>query len=156
MAKYKLVAGRHTQNEIKDGKVVMIDHPEGKTDRDGKVLIVPKEVRYNPGDEFEALVDLVKTQNRRGSIKFEYAGRNVNPDDPFLRREGESARAFAARMAALADDEETAPALPAADELDSMTVEQLRKMAKEDRVDLGTAKSKDEIIKAIRAALIEA
>ena len=91
--------------------------------------------QYNPGDPVEADSDLCKKFNTPGDLpRFERL-----PDDAPLTA-----------TPTLAPTESVAA--PAEDTLDSMTVEELREWAASEEIDVRGAKTKEQLVKAIRAA----
>ena len=116
MPKFKLLSGRHTEND-----------PTGKID---PVTKLPVSVTYKAGDVFASKSDLDKRFNQPPmSIKFE--------------RIHETPVA-AAQQAAISDT------------LDAMTVEELKAYAESEELSLGKAKTREEMVKVLRAALIHA
>lgn len=104
-----------------------------KFDRDTRQRTTVKRM-YSPGESVESDRDLCKLFNRPGSIKFERL-----PDPP-------QAQSFQGQQNAVATAVKESP------DLDGMTVRDLQALAEEEEIDLGGAKTKDQMVKTIRQA----
>lgn len=119
------------------------------------------QLHLKAGDEFYSMRDLVAGDP---GGKFEYA-EQYTPDNESLQRPGESFEDFVNRLVAIRDERQKADAEAdmvaagddeddgAGDGLPKMSVAELRAMAERNNIRLGTAKSKDEIIAALRKAV---
>jgi hypothetical protein len=107
------------------------------------------------GDIIETDRNLMAMFNSQGSIKFERAD-GLRPED---RRDGETAKQYAARLAALAAEAALAAAQEEQGETatyEQMTVDELKRHAAAEEIDLGNAKSKQEIIKVLAGSKVHA
>ncbi len=124
MAYYRVIKGRHL--EFQDG-----------SQGDRRVSKI-----YDTGEIVESAVDLCEAFNQvdeQGvprSIKFE--------------RVDSVGRPLAKRKVKPKVSQQQQQSEPASDGLDGLTIEELRKFAAEEEVDLGDAKKKEDIIEAIR------
>jgi hypothetical protein len=136
MAKYKfkLLAGRHSINIGTDAK------PEIK--------------RYGMGDIVETDQELDKLFNSRGSTKFE---RLAYEEPDTLESLAEAEANLAKRKAALLTKKD-APVEPKSqsDDLSKLTLPELQEIANSNGIELGRAKTKDEVLKVVKAALVTA
>lgn len=131
MAKYRLLAGKHSQKE---------ENPETKQ----------KEVKiYKRGDVFESKHDLLKFNAGPGAMKFEKV------EEPPPRA---ASRAAAPPPEPPPPPEAKTIQPPPRNQqeyhaaLDKMTEKDLRALAAEEEIDLKGAKTKEDIVKAIKAA----
>jgi hypothetical protein len=132
MARYRLLAGKHAQKE---------ENPETKH----------KEVKiYKRGDVFESKHDLLKFNAGPGAMKFEKVeesenqprrARTESPPPPPPHTVVETPAGKAPR-----NQQEFVAAL------EKMNEKDLRALAAEEEIDLKGAKTKDDIVKAIRSA----
>jgi hypothetical protein len=121
MSLFRLLRGQHAQGHYPQG------HPK-----------VGNPIVYEAGDIVESDADLLFLNGKVGSLgpKFE-----VVHDD----------RLHATDRVNLAKKEMPVdPASPQGDGLDSFTLDELKQLAEDDEVDLGKAKTKEQVIKAIR------
>lgn len=134
MARYRLLAGKHAQKE---------ENPETKQ----------KEVKiYKRGDVFESKHDLLKFNAGPGAMKFEKV------DD----QENQPRRARTESASQTQQQHHTSVETPAGKPprnqqefvtaLEKMNEKDLRSLAAEEEIDLKGAKTKDDIVKAIKVA----
>ena len=132
--RFQLLAGRHAELDPTDPKKRRSILYAAPILGQGGRVIVPEDARKLHGDVIETDVDLCAKFNRPGSEKFRRL-----PDAP------DTAVANAARAGF-----EGKP-LPSDDNLESMTVQQLKDLALSEDIELGDATRKDQIVQAIRA-----
>lgn len=101
-----------------------------RTDAEGRRQTSSQRL-YKPGETVESDRDLAKLFNHPGSIKFERL-----PDPP---------QSTAQPAVAVAERPDV--------DLDSMTLRDLQALAETEEIDLGGAKTKDQMVKVIRQAL---
>lgn len=167
--RFRLIEGNHVQNEIINGVRTMIPDPRQERDDEGKVIPTPqnpqgkvrmvgKSVQYSPGDVFEAATDLAA---RMGPEKFELVeGSRLGTFqwDP----KAETLEAFNARVkASFKDQEDTTGGTDRIDHsadkvLESMSEQELKAHAEENEIDLKGAKGKNDMLRAIKAAMAPA
>lgn len=122
-----------------------------------------KGITYKAGenDIFESEKDMLKKNGIGGIAKFEeVAGSTQTVQNPWMRMDGETAKQFAERMRRLADEaektaeEESKQAHTKTEETgtpyEDMTIDELKKLANEEEINIKGARTKDEIIKMIR------
>lgn len=132
MAKYKLIAGGHVQ-----------DDPGGKKDeRTGRVV----DCRFGPGDIVESKDNLAALWPEKFQPVFSEGVSGLD------RQMGESARQYAKRLQVMAQqaakdaDEELT-----SDTLENMTDKELKAYADENEINIGTAKTRADMLKILRA-----
>lgn len=150
--KFKLVRGGHVQNEIRDGKEVLVKDKDGND--------VPREARYYPGDCFEANQDLCERFNIEGtpdrfkllpeSFKIKYKEEPVKDSDaPHVTKTVDERATRKANESAETEDEEPY------DEMDSLTVAELHDLADENGVEYKKSDKRNDLITKIRAAIAQ-
>lgn len=119
-----------------DGSAVMED------------VIEKVQLDLNPGDEFWATRNLAKEDQ----YKFELV--NGVSDNGLQQRPGETLDEMIDRLVAMRDGQKKESEAPQEedDNLDGMSVAELREFAKRNGIDLGSANTKDKIAAVIRAA----
>jgi hypothetical protein len=111
-------------------------HCEGEKDEDNRLIM------YKQGDIVETKSDLCAKFNSVGSVKFE-------------RIETENAQLPLSKPVTQAPGGSVKTATPAANPIDTfeaMSVEELKKHAEQEEINLGKAATKPEIIKVLRSA----
>jgi len=140
MKRFELLAGVHIQADHDWEPDPDSDVPLEKQKRPSK--------KFVKGDTVESRDDLVKNL---GDQKFRFLGESVAK----VRREPEVLRIGDGSEPNPESDEstivETEPTVPN-EELDSMTVVELHELAEAEEIDLGTAKTKPQLLKAIKTA----
>lgn len=164
MPRFRLLMGRHIEAKRDAKGNIMHGKPTGQNPKGAKLT-----VSYNRGDVFDSPNDLDLMFNQPGSAKFE---RVVDAHQEVWDRNKETLAQFTKRMEgkesqqpATGTEPETTPVGEAAkagfntaftDLYGSMTVAELKKHAEEEEIDLRGATKREEILKAIQAALAEA
>lgn len=149
-------AKKPPQKEVMRFRLLAGAHQQGRND-DGTPRL------FKPGQIIESTVDLTQcnSKNPAATRKFERvfsdgstdsAGRL--PPNPFAKDKRESAAEYSARMAAMAKkfQEHAELASKQHEDLELLTVADLRKYAADNEIDLGDAVDKDEILALIRRA----
>lgn len=121
-------------------RVVNGSHSNGERDPATGKLIT-----YKKGEVFESKHDLVKTHNSNVSVKFERM-----PEGALPSRSPVAQAAIAGASQAL-----TPPGKSAfgSAELEVLTIEELKKLAEQEEIDLGKLTSKKDIIARIQSAV---
>lgn len=100
---------------------------------------------WKRGQVVETAKDLLK-HNRQGLRKFE----QVHDDTP--ADEGQLLGSKGGEPGPLHENPAVVPALPVNDTLSSMSLEELQKLAASEGINLGKARTQEQILKVIRAA----
>ncbi len=141
-AKFKLVRGHHFEggNETPgpDGKPLNLT--------DAKPL-----TKYVPGDIITSNIDLAAKFNSPGSIKFQRLDADLRPQDMTLeelqaQREALDEAIESRQKASSREEFELDP------DLMKMTLPKLLELAENEEINLGDAKKKEDVVRAIQAA----
>lgn len=142
MAKYKfkVLAGGHSENEGTDQN--------------------PKLKRYRMNDIVETDQELDKMFNSPGATKFARLDYTEPDTEESLAREEELLKQRREAIAKKKEAESKAPvetsSSPNDDYLDKMDLNELRSTASANSIPLGKAKTREEVLKVIKEALVEA
>lgn len=146
--RFKLLMGRHSYNVGTDQN--------------------PKLIRFGMGDIIETDKELDKMHNSPGSTKFERLAFEGPDTDEYLAKLQAELDARKAKLAKAKEPEKvpepsggeaiaaTTVIAPGDDEFTKMDMNQLRSIAKSNGIQLGNAKSRDEVLKVIRENMVEA
>ena len=138
MPRFKILHGKHTQKE------------QVGTNPDGSPVFRPVTYGRNTpkGDVVDSPSDLVAKFNSPGSTKFELIPEPARHYAPPVAAVAPTPVTLAQATAAAY----TPPSKPLTDALDQMSVGDLKKFADSEEIDLKGARTKEEMIRAIRAA----
>lgn len=145
MYKFQLMIGTHAQKR-RDADGNLVKNEEGKCITD----------TYTKGDIFDTVFDLREFNTLGAQVqKFRLIeGYELKDLESKASRKGQKAAVqIAAESGFSSDQGGTAVATTPKTELEGMTVQQLRQMAEDLEIDLGTATKKDEIINTIQSAM---
>ncbi len=132
--RFKLLAGHHAFNE-------------GTNES-------PKIIRFRQGDVFETDQPLDEIYNTPAGNKFQRIQENIEDTEELLLEEE---RKLAERKAKLLAKKAPEPAVRRfEDDPEKMTVVQLQELADENGIDLGKARTKEQILEVIKASVASA